>query len=36
MDVVSDAVEKVTGKPAQALEPFLLANPDLLEKFRPA
>ena len=36
MDVVSDAVEKVTGKPAQALEPFLLANPDLVEKFRPA
>jgi NAD(P)H dehydrogenase (quinone) len=36
MDVVSDTVLKVTGKPAQALEPFLLANPSLWEKLVPA
>ena len=29
MDIVSDAVERITGKPAQGLEPFLRANPDL-------
>jgi uncharacterized protein YbjT (DUF2867 family) len=33
-DVVSDAVEKITGKPAQKLESFLTANPVLWEKFR--
>lgn len=36
MDVVSDTVLKVTGKPAQRLEPFLRANPALWEKFVPA
>ncbi len=33
MDVVSDTVETITGKPAQGLEPFLGANPALWEKF---
>jgi hypothetical protein len=32
MDVVTDAVEKITGKSASALEPFLRANPHLWEK----
>ena len=32
MDVVSDAVETITGRPAQDLEAFLSANPGLWEK----
>jgi NAD(P)H dehydrogenase (quinone) len=32
MDVVSDAVETITGRPAQDLESFLSANPALWEK----
>ena len=36
MDVVSDTVLKITGKPAQGLEPFLRANPALWEKLVPA
>jgi hypothetical protein len=32
MDVVSESVTRITGKPAQALEPFLRANPNLWEK----
>lgn len=36
MDVVSATVLKVTGKPAQRLEPFLRANPSLWEKLVPA
>jgi NAD(P)H dehydrogenase (quinone) len=32
MDVVSDAVETITGRPAQDLEAFLIANPALWEK----
>jgi hypothetical protein len=32
MDVVSDAVETITGRPAQDLEAFLSANPALWEK----
>ncbi len=31
MDIVSDAVEKITGEPALALEPFLRANLNLWE-----
>jgi NAD(P)H dehydrogenase (quinone) len=34
MDVVSDAVAKITGSPAQGLESFLTANPTLSAKFR--
>jgi uncharacterized protein YbjT (DUF2867 family) len=33
MDVVSDAVETITGTPAQDLESFLSANPAMWEKF---
>lgn len=29
LDVVSDSIERVTGRPAQALEPFLRSNPEL-------
>jgi hypothetical protein len=32
MDVVSDAVETITGRPAQDLEAFLSANPALWER----
>ena len=32
MDVVSPAVETITGRPAQDLESFLSANPALWEK----
>jgi hypothetical protein len=32
MDVVSESVKRITGKPAPALEPFLRANPELWEK----
>jgi hypothetical protein len=32
MDVVSESVTRITGEPAQALEPFLRANPNLWEK----
>jgi len=30
MDVVSDTVERLTGHPPWALEPFLRANPALI------
>jgi NAD(P)H dehydrogenase (quinone) len=32
MDIVSDAVETIIGRPAQDLESFLSANPALWEK----
>jgi hypothetical protein len=32
MDAVSDTVERLLGRPAQALEPFLRANPHLWER----
>jgi len=32
LDVVSDAVESITGKPPQGLEPFLRANPHLWDR----